>query len=130
MINKAKNIAVAYAAIIAWMFIVVYFFKVVQPGSINIQFLFGLLIFAPFLENAVFQYGALEIAKKLDIVTPVCIISSFVFGALHGFREFNILLQGGYGLIFCWIYLKEGYLSSVIVHFLLNLTVLAIQYNQ
>jgi membrane protease YdiL (CAAX protease family) len=50
---------------------------------------------------------------------PVIIISSVIFGLIHGSWR-NIFLQGSVGIVLSMAFLKGGYVSSVVAHFFCN----------
>lgn len=90
-------------------------------------------IMAPLWEESIFRYFSIRFAQFCDalikrawMLLPMVLLSSIVFGILHG-TVFNILFQGVGGLIFCWLYLKNNnsFWSVVAAHGLWNLGVLA-----
>jgi len=84
---------------------------------------FMAVVFAPIWEEAVFRYFPLSIAKGLPskYTWPIVVVSSIVFGLLHG-SIINILIQGVGGFLLAGVYIQNGwsYKSSVCYHFLWN----------
>lgn len=78
-------------------------------------------ILAPVMEEIIFRYGMFNILKKKNL-TMALIVSSFMFGLMHG----NII-QGGYafiiGLIIALIYNKtNNLLDAILIHIGVNLS--------
>ena len=57
-------------------------------------------------------YGNL---KGTGFILPVMLLSSVVFGIIHG-NVVNIMYQGVGGFIFAWLMMKGGYWPAVIAH--------------
>lgn len=87
-------------------------------------------IWAPLWEELIFRHVPGLISRKLDIdfTLPIVLLSSAIFGWVHGNGAESIMHQGVTGLIFFWVYLKNGYsyTSSVILHMIWNFFVLFI----
>ena len=69
-----------------------------------------------FIEEVLFRliplYTAVKIfSKKSYLILGVAIISSVIFGVLHG-SPWNILIQGEGGLLYSLLYLKSGGLQG------------------
>ena len=78
-------------------------------------------ILAPAMEEIIFRYGLFNKLKKKNL-TVAFIVSSFLFGLMHG----NII-QGGYafliGMIIAYIYNKtENLLDAILIHVGVNLS--------
>lgn len=92
------------------------------------QFFFPIVL-APLWEEAVFRYGPLMLAKRINkrAVWPVVIITSLWFGWMHaGQNVLYVLEQGvmGFALAFVLIKSKYRYWSSVLLHALYNFAVI------
>jgi len=95
--------------------------------EITPNYIFRCCVFAPLWEELAFRHAPILIAKEFGIrrfLLPVLIISSILFGYLHGGPE-NVLIQGIYGFIFACVYVKNdfSYRSSVIIHSMWNIFV-------
>lgn len=81
-------------------------------------------IVSPLWEEAVYRYAPIEITKRInkELLAPVIIGVSFLFGFGHEGTIYNIYYQGVFGLTLSWIYLisKRPYLSVVFYHGLWN----------
>lgn len=141
--DKIFNILAGYGAMVMWVAVVIGIFK----GLYNLNTLSDLFqsqfspfsqpsirfmifmscIWAPVWEEAVFRYAPLQLIRgsQIDLV-PVVLLSSALFGWLHGGAG-NVMIQGVYGLIFSWVYIKNEYslISSMILHSGWNMSVLA-----
>ncbi len=133
MIDKLKNkvftIGAAYTFCVIWVFLVSLLWKklgifppINYPPSVTFDLIFFGLIFAPIVEEIVFRVP-LKIVKKLDpdFMIPMIIISSAVFGWLHG-GIIKLPIQGVIGAAIAWVYIRNGYCywSAVTTHFLWN----------
>lgn len=130
--DRASNIAIGYTAMILWLMIITGLLKGVSAlPSLSLQAVFWSLIFAPLVEEIIFRKAILDIARKLDpeFLIPIIIISSAIFGWLHGTIK-NVAIQGVFGAIMAWVYIKNGYhyWSSVILHSMYNGTLILL-YN-
>ncbi len=94
--------------------------------------LFMALVFAPFIEEALFRMFPLTLVGGLsrDRVRAVLIaVCCIIFGWAHG-SPLNVFIQGFVGLMLGWLYLKNNtsqwasYISCVIVHAAYNFTVI------
>ncbi len=94
--------------------------------------LFMALIFAPFIEEALFRMLPLTLVGglKRDQIRAVLIaVCGIIFGWAHG-SPLNVFIQGFVGLMLGWLYLKNNssqwasYISCVIVHSAYNFTVI------
>lgn len=85
-------------------------------------------IITPLWEEAAWRYAPIELAKELEIklnlnvLLPFVVLSSAIFGWVHGPTIQTMIQQGAGGLILSWIYIKSGYRywASVLAHFLWN----------
>lgn len=86
--------------------------------------LFLMCIVAPLWEELAFRHGPGLIVKAMgkEVMLPVMIISSAIFGWGHGHGPESILRQGVMGFIFFSLYIKNNYSywSSVLLHALWN----------
>ncbi len=131
--DRSRNIALGFVIILFWvvgmqaflsLFIEGYPTFVPRTPDFTFARFFFSCIRAPLWEELAFRVAPLTIAKTLNpkSIVPVVILSSIVFGLGHGYGTISLLFQGVMGLIFAWIYLKNGYnyLSAVSIHFLWN----------
>ena len=90
--------------------------------------IFIALIWAPFWEEMFNRHAYGLIIKQIGskFLLPTMLISSFIFGWLHGNGQTSILKQGMMGMVFFYVYVKNGYSwrSSSILHSLWNATVI------
>lgn len=88
--------------------------------------IFLTVIWAPFWEEIFNRHAYGLIVKQIgsQFLLPAMIISSFIFGWLHDNGQLSILRQGVMGMVFFYVYAKNGYSwrSSWAVHFLWNAT--------
>ena len=88
--------------------------------------IFMACILAPLWEELAFRHAPGLIAKGMgkQFLLPIIIISSALFGWGHHHGAESILRQGVMGLLFFWVYIKNGYSywSSTIVHAAWNTT--------
>lgn len=82
-------------------------------------------LLAPVVEEVIFRWAPINLIKNRPdfdkIKWPVIVLTSFVFGYLHGGFE-NVYVQGFAGVVFSWIYLKTGFnlTSAILLHALCN----------
>lgn len=141
--DKIFNIVAGYGAMILWVSVVIGIFK----GLYNLNTLSDLFqsqfnpfysqpsiwftifmscIWAPLWEETIFRYAPLQLIRGSQIdPVPVVLLSSALFGWLHGGAG-NVMIQGVYGLIFSWVYIKNEYslVSSMTLHSLWNASVM------
>jgi len=134
-----------YGAMILWVAVVLGIFKGLYNANLNTlsdlfqsQFnpffkqpsiwftVFMSCIWAPLWEEAIFRHAPLQLIKGSQI-NPffIVLLASALFGWLHGGAQ-NVLIQGVYGLIFSYVYIKNEYsiVSSMALHSLWNASVL------
>lgn len=113
-----------YILQLVWVNLVIAFIDVFYNLSSDVQHLFLSVFFAPVMEEAMYRYAPLSIAKKYfpKSIIPVVVLSSIVFGLAHE-NPFpvNLLAQGALGLSFSYVYLKFGYKYAVLSHAMWNL---------
>ncbi len=134
ILGKIKNIIFGATTYIIWATFILTLYKLFIPefNNIKLQFFppsqiyqfFSMCIFAPLAEEALFRLP-LSLIKTIPIekITLFFIVfSSLLFGYVHH-GIWSIPIQGVAGLIFCYVYLKNNYsyISSVSMHFLINL---------
>ena len=137
MIQKSLNIATAFGVVLLWTLFISFVFYFVNTGSVmppefkpmldkvpdqyKAWVIFKSCLVAPIVEEVIFRMGPLMIVRNMpkNIITGTIILSSFVFGLMHG-SFYNVLIQGVMGLILCKLYLADGYWSCVILHFIWN----------
>lgn len=89
-------------------------------------------ILAPLWEEAAFRHAPLQLGKAfkeklgVDLIIPIVIISSAIFGWGHGSGPISIMIQGVGGVVLSFVYVRNNYsyLSSTFVHFLWNFSLL------
>ena len=93
---------------------------------------FMAVIFAPFIEEALFRMFPLSLViglKREQVRAVLIAVCAIIFGWAHG-SPLNVFIQGFVGLMLGWLYLKNNtsqwasYISCVIVHAAYNLTVI------
>ena len=97
-----------------------------------------LLYVSAAMEECIFRcmplVPAVEICGTSKMVLLVAVVSSIMFGVIHGGYD-HIFLQGVGGFIYCIVFLKcggfnenytKGFLSSTTSHFLFNMTLMLI----
>jgi len=135
ILGKIKNVIFGAALYISWATFVLFLYKTFVPefSGVNLQFMYfpksdmyifiSSCILAPFIEEIFFR-KPLNLLKKFEQEKAILwyiLFSSTLFGYLHN-GSWSIPIQGVAGLIFCYVYLKNGYsyFSSVACHFLVN----------
>jgi hypothetical protein len=139
--SKLLTILLGYIVIFAWMEFVSHllhwlyppppgntfgqvFFNPVTPPLRYI--IFVTIIWAPFWEEIFNRHAYGLIVKQIGnkFLLPAMIISSFVFGWLHDDGQLSILRQGVMGMVFFYVYVKNGYSwrSSWLLHAAWNAT--------
>lgn len=138
-LGKLKNVLSGAVLYLAWAIFVIYIYEHEIPEFKKIPSFFSLFrippsqiytfiticIFAPFIEE-VFYRTPLSIAKEIKIkgaVLYTAMFSSILFGSRHELGNWSVPIQGVAGLLFCYVYIKNGYsfISSLSMHFLINL---------
>lgn len=136
LFGKFKNILFGILLYIGWSTLVLWIYETYLPEVFDdieessvphsLTYIFiSLCIWAPLFEEAVYRLP-LSVAKNFRIkglVFYTAIISSVIFGQEHWGGQWTVPIQGVLGLIFCWVYVKNGYsyLSTLFMHFLINL---------
>lgn len=141
--DKLINIGAGYALMLVWVVIITKLLGFLYDPSSNIfsQFyfykepsiyfkVFMACIWAPLWEELVFRNAPLQLIRGSQ-TNPihVIVITSALFGWLHG-GPVNIMIQGVYGVVFSYVYLRNGYCywSSVILHSLYNASLFFIKF--
>lgn len=131
-VDKIKNIATAFVFILIWVVTLQALLSLIvripsvipNTSSVTLRALFFACIVAPLWEEATYRVAPIMIARTLSqqIVFPVVIISSALFGFGHGHGVHSLLFQGMMGFVFCVIYIKNNYcyLSAVTLHAMWN----------
>lgn len=134
LFGKFKNIIIGTSVYIVWATLVLLGYNMFIPdfGVNNSSFshphssiyiFFSSCILTPLFEELFFR-TPLGLLKKLDVQYTLyyIILSSVFFGYLHPLGLYSIPIQGFLGVLFCYVYLKNGYsyLSVVFMHFLIN----------
>lgn len=135
LFGKFKNILFGAVFYLFWSSIVLFLYKKFIPefNLITLQFFhpsqiytfISSCILAPVVEEIIFRFFPLELAKilKVEGLTIIFIIlSSVIFGLIHTGGKFAVPVQGIAGLLFCYVYIKNGYslISSILMHFIIN----------
>ncbi len=134
LLGKIKNIIAGVAVYIVWATAVLSLYKLTIPefSHLKLQFypiseiytFISVCIFTPFFEEFLFRTPLLILKgvtyKRVSLWA--ILVSSVIFGYAH-YGLWSIPVQGVGGIIFCYVYLKNGYsyISSVIMHSLINL---------
>lgn len=117
-------LVLVYILQLVWVNIVIAFMEVFQGLTVDVQHLFLSVFFAPVVEEAMYRYAPLSIAKRYfpKSIVPVVVLSSMVFGLAHD-NPFpvNLLAQGFLGVTFSFVYLKMGYKYAVLSHSIWNI---------
>ncbi len=136
LLDKIGTISIAFLFIALWVNFIAFGLRamgIMPPGGTSqvaltgayaISFFFSNL-WAPLWEELVFRLAPIELARALGEKTllPIVIMSSYYFGFGHGHGPFSLLMQGAMGLTLCWVYLRNGYWSAVLVHAMWNIFV-------
>ena len=139
--GKIRNIGFVFAVNLLWICFVVFFLNKLDPesllsafpgrlsiGDTPISLFFFACIAAPLWEEAAFRYAPITIAKSFgqQYLLPVIVISSVLFGWGHGDGPISLMIQGVAGFLFSLLYIKNNYsyVSTVVSHFLWNLTII------
>lgn len=139
--GKIRNIGFVFMINIIWICLVVILLTKLDPASILSAFpqrldigstpaslFFFACILAPLWEEAAFRYAPITIAKNFgeQYLLPVIVISSVLFGWGHGYGPISLMIQGVAGFLFSLLYIKNNYsyVSTVVSHFLWNLTII------
>lgn len=94
--------------------------------------IFMALVFAPFVEEAIFRYFPLTFAidsEKRKLRAVLIVVCGIFFGLAHG-HALNVLIQGVAGYILGLLYVRNhrsqlgAYFSCVALHSMYNFTVL------
>lgn len=115
--------------LIRWIWGIDWYFN----GTDVAENLFYACICAPIFEELLYRHAPLQVlkqytdqntAKGLNLTTLTVLVSSVIFGLIHGKGYNSILMQGFVGLGFAIVYLRNGYSywSAVLCHSLYNLT--------
>ncbi len=138
--NKLSYISLGFLFTIIWIALI----KEILPLLLSYNIFtggftytkLGLFVFAciiaPLWEEAAFRHAPLQLAKSfkekldIDLVIPIVILSSMIFGWGHGNQAVSIIIQGVGGFVLSAVYIKTkySYWSSVFTHFLWNFSLL------
>ena len=138
VIDKLKNVSFTFFILAAWMFFITTILgfmgmPMYSGPSEQVTFLdvFMACICAPTWEELCFRWAPIEIARGLgdQMVLPVILISSVVFGLGHGNGIFSLLVQGVMGFTFSMLYIKNNYSiwTTMLLHSMWNSFVFMIQ---
>ena len=100
--------------------------EMLQIRRFSPEFMFVVAcIFAPLFEELVYRQhlSVVKYIKIPGILIYAVLLSSYLFGEAHSLGVWSVPVQGVAGLIFCYVYIKNGYsyVSSVLMHFMINL---------
>lgn len=137
--GKFKNILFGAVAYILWTKVIFWIYGKTVPEYAGIlnplqiysqppskEYIFvSMCIFAPIIEEIIYRVH-LSVANKFKVeglLTYLIIFSSVIFALNHPGQDFAVPVQGVAGLLFCYVYIKNGfsYISSVVMHFFINL---------
>lgn len=84
----------------------------------------GSSILTPFVEEFLYR-TPLSVVRHIPIkgiMLYTVLYSSILFGLIHWGENWTVPWQGVAGIIFCYVYIKNGYsfISSLTMHFLIN----------
>lgn len=123
LFDKAKTIVFTLVVILAYTIAINNFYEYlfhreIVNKTVNDwpQYLFFSVLLPPLWETFVFISVPLYVAYKYSFPMIYTILfASIVFGLGHGGLT-GLCLQGVMGLIFSYVYVKEGYWSAVVTH--------------
>jgi hypothetical protein len=125
----AVMVSLIWAAFIVWIWHQFYYTNEEVWGDVNFMFpkrfgfYFMACVFAPLWEEVAFRVLPIQIARKVpqNISWPIILVASCIFGLVHNGVP-SIMLQGVLGLLWSYVYIKNGYsyLSSFSTHLLYN----------
>jgi len=139
LLLKVGNVIVAFFAMVIWSAFVVWITSLLagektysdseREGSVAFNLVMTCIL-PPLWEELKYRVVYLKVAKFIDRATNAngeiiilgMLVSSIDFGWGHGFGIYSLLMQGVFGLMLAWVYIKNGYsyISSVALHFLWN----------
>lgn len=137
--DKAFNVFAAFGINLLWIVFIEFFINLIYgypilqisfsaPDPSPLFLFFSACIYSPLFEEMLFRYAPITIARSFGekAILPTILISSTVFGLMHGYGMYSVLMQGVGGFIFSCLYIKNNYsyLSSVAAHFLWNTSVI------
>ncbi len=135
VMEKLKNISLGFVAILIWALLVDFVIGLAglyghpfkfDGDHITLKYFMSACILAPIWEELAFRYapGKYIMISNPEALWPVAILSSVVFGWLHGGAG-GVILQGMMGFIFFVVYVKNKFsiTSSIILHSSWNLFV-------
>lgn len=122
-IIKIRNLIIGFASMCGWAYFYKWLVGVIWNWDTQLYdptgpfALFSSLVQAPLIEELIFRYAPLQFVKGTPHVLPMMIISSAIFGWLHG-GFINVMMQGVTGFCFAVVYVKNGYhyWSAVLLH--------------
>lgn len=133
LLSRATTILIGFVAYLIYVLFAIQFYSWVTgipnilqttPNEERLQFFVFSCIIAPLTEEVLYRHAPLQIAKLLGekAIMPTVLATSVMFGAAHGHGYYSLIFQGVMGLVFSWVYIKNGfhYWSSVTIHFLWN----------
>ena len=145
--EKVKHVGVIVAAMSLWAFLILLMYSLagIYPQETGELFFYGeemiwwKLLFAavvavPLIEEGLFRFLPIRLtqtifrSRKTMLGVALCVVicvSSVLFGYLHGGLLF-IPIQGVYGLLLSWLFLKNNnsFISIWIAHVALNVIII------
>lgn len=128
--EKSLTVIAGLSVAVIWMLLISRLSQFVPMNLLNGDFIYYVItscLIAPIWEEFAFREFPARVAKKLgaDLLYPTLLFSSIIFGWGHGQEMASLLKQGVLGVIFSFVYIKNGhsYLSAVTTHGLWNLLV-------
>lgn len=139
LFGKIKNILFGTIAYILWANFILWVYGETIPefaSTISLQSFLpkpppskelvfvGMCILAPLIEELFYRapLSVIRYIKIPGILILSILFSSILFAVHHKLGFYAGPVQGMAGLLFCYVYIKNGYsyISSVIMHFLIN----------
>lgn len=121
--QKLKTIFAVFTVQLLWCHFIFWFLGIgIARDDISWQdaLLFGVFI-APVWEELLYRHLPIQLGVRYfpKALFPIIIGVSIIFGRNHG-SEVNILIQGVYGILFSYTYLRHGLFASIAQHMLWN----------
>ena len=114
-----KQLQIVFFAFVAYAIYMLLYNQVMQFVGNDIDLLWALVL-SPLMEEAIFRVAPMQLVKDTPkLVFPTIILSSALFGYLH-YGAASWPIQGVFGVVLCYTYLKTNYWSVVLLHFMWN----------
>lgn len=129
-VDKIKNVVFAFFIMLVWVFSITAFLQFLLDPSTQFSYappakfvFFFSCIWAPIWEEWAFRWVPVTIARAFNpqMMFPVVLLSSLIFGWGHGYGPTSLLIQGVMGFVLACVYLKNGNLIySILLHSMWN----------